>query len=438
VPSTTIVKEAKPTTRLNLTRGMNRESLLALTVGLGLIFAYGLVFYRTHFQGVNYPRNTLLFNPFDRFQDFFIEAGLGVSRNPYFVSNGYEATYFPLSYFLLYILGHISKNIKVCLVVFLSIFTLYFIWYGFRSFRRGNRNSVLSSLIKVFIICLGSYPFMCCLDRANLECLVFIFVSLFVWAYQERRLGVAAFLLAVVTSMKLFPGVFILLFLSDRKYRHALQAVAWTLAMTLMSLVFFQGGVAHNIFGVLRGQEIYRTNYLIDIHGLHFNSSFFGVVRLFILGAFASKGGWIPSDVFWRGVVTTYSLAAVLFLGAFSALIYLRKFKFWEKVCLITLVMLLVPPVSFNYRLIHLFTCLFVFLNDTDEKSGVFPYLVTFLFGLLLIPKDYEFLEFPRILGITNYSLLDIGYSVIANPALMILLGGLILWRHFHSRKMVY
>jgi hypothetical protein len=89
----------------------------------------------------------------------------------------------------------------------------------------------------------------------------------------------------------------------------------------------------------------------------------------------------------------------------------------WRKVALLVLVMLLFPHVSFDYKLLHLFIPLFLFINAEHRSDDDAFYAL--VFALLLVPKAY-FTLFPDIR--TNYST-GVSISVLVNPLLMLLMG---------------
>ena len=76
--------------------------------------------------------------------------------------------------------------------------------------------------------------------------------------------------------------------------------------------------------------------------------------------------------------------------------------------------MLLLPHVSFDYKLILLFVPLILFINSNQRYKSDWFYMS--VYALLLIPKSYYFL--PHFT--TNSGAQDIGIGVILNPFLMI------------------
>jgi hypothetical protein len=96
-----------------------------------------------------------------------------------------------------------------------------------------------------------------------------------------------------------------------------------------------------------------------------------------------------------------------------SLFIVLKEKEFWKRVSLLVFMMLLLPQVTFDYKMIHLYIALMLFLNS--HKQSQHDMLYAILFGLILIPKDYLIIQ-P-----------DISIAVFLNPLLMLMIAGTIL-----------
>jgi hypothetical protein len=77
---------------------------------------------------------------------------------------------------------------------------------------------------------------------------------------------------------------------------------------------------------------------------------------------------------------------------------------------------LLFPHISVDYKLLHLFIPLFLFINF--NKKGKFDLFYIIIFALLLIPKDYYM--FSKIISDSCFS--DISIAVVLNITLLILM----------------
>ena len=125
------------------------------------------------------------------------------------------------------------------------------------------------------------------------------------------------------------------------------------------------------------------------------------VIALFILGE-------------WKLTATTDSSIIYNCLLACSSsvdspsILFMSERVFWRRLCLLTIAMLLLPNVSADYRLVFLLLPLGLFVRE--GKPSRYDLLLCWLFGCLLIPKNYLILDQDRNIG------------MLLNPLLLLLL----------------
>ncbi|MFH1281307.1 MAG: hypothetical protein ABIH91_01120, partial [Candidatus Omnitrophota bacterium] len=86
---------------------------------------------------------------------------------------------------------------------------------------------------------------------------------------------------------------------------------------------------------------------------------------------------------------------------------YKTRMPLWKQVTLLTISLLLLPQISFGYRMILLFIPMFLFINDATTGKNSRYYAI--FFALLLVPKNYCFV-------FANVSIMSI-----INPIIMII-----------------
>ena len=123
-----------------------------------------------------------------------------------------------------------------------------------------------------------------------------------------------------------------------------------------------------------------------------------------------------------------YRLSALALFGLVSIYVLLIERRRWKKVALLAFSMLLIPEISADYKLLHIFLPLFVFLNaPPSEKSDWF---YACMFALLLIPKNYFFVaSLTTDAGPGTYSI-----GAILNPLIMLAMSAVIIVRGLRSR----
>jgi len=74
----------------------------------------------------------------------------------------------------------------------------------------------------------------------------------------------------------------------------------------------------------------------------------------------------------------------------------------------------ILPHVSADYKLIHVFIPLFLFINKTETDNHDLSFIV--IFSLMLISKSYYYFQFEPSLQIVPYV---VNIAVILNPIIM-------------------
>jgi len=343
-----------------------------------------------------YPYNTFLFWPEDRFNDFFNHFYTAKHLNPYYPPNLFTV-YFPFTYFCVYLLTFLPA--KVAFALLFGIFICSFAYYVFRNLPASD---YLGRISGVIILTFLSYPILFTVDRGNLEILVFLFLLLFVNYYQKGDNVKSVIFLSLAIAMKLYPGVFVVLFCADKKYKNIIYTGVLVLALSVFSAAVLEGGVQASLQGLQNNLGLFKEAYMRSVMGLHFNTSLYGAIT--ILG---------KKFTFLSIVIKYYTVLALIAFALISLFIVLKEKEFWKRVSLLVFMMLLLPQVTFDYKMIHLYIALMLFLNS--HKQSQHDMLYAMLFGLILIPKDYLIIQ-P-----------DISVAVFLNPLLMLMIAGTIL-----------
>lgn len=349
----------------------DRKNLIRITVIIG--FACSVIFHYVAgaYMNMGYPYSTFLFDPRDRFHDFLNIYRATTDLNPFADP---VSVYFPFTYMPVYILTFIPPFIAYA--VFAAAFLAFLLAAQHRFI---PAEGTIDRVLTMFSLTVLSYPVLFILDRGNLECLVFIFLWLFIYCYKNRRDTAAALFLSFAIAMKLYPGVFCVLFLADRRWKPLLLTAVSTLVLTIASAALLDGGISASLAGMQNNLLIFKAQYFESVNGLLYNSSLYVPAVLM-----ASKFAFM--DVIPKG----YPLCAIFLFILTAAYVAFREDVFWKRIALLSYMMILLPQISFDYKLIHIFLPLLLFLGS--EPRSKFDVAYSVIFGLLLIPKDYFFL----------------------------------------------
>ena len=401
--------------------------LIANIIFFGLLAAVIYhFFYQDGMLKKPYPANTFLFLQSDRFNDFFNMREWCKNMNPYFDPTYLgNSNYLPIANIFFWIFSLIPK--QASLYLFTGIYSLLIYWFSYLNIPKTetptNRHKY------AFIISFLSYGYLFCFDRANLEPFVVIPIMAFFYFYVKQQHQIAILFLALAAATKIYPAIFVLLYVSDKKYKEVALTAIYTVILIIVPLCFQKGGFNQNLYFILNGFE------------LDLNTSSF-------VGAFDDKGNQMLQGTSLFSVVKLLnikmSLAITNMLGKyfiFVALIALVVIVYvvlvekvlWRKATLLTVLIIILPHISFDYKLIHLLFCVYLFINEpkTSEDSLLNYKTISIIFGLLLIPKSYFY--FSKIVTTTTGQS-DVPMGTLFNPLLMLYLSFLIIkagMKHF-------
>jgi hypothetical protein len=381
-----------------------------ILVGFGLSVAYH--YYRGFYLGQPYPYNTFLFYPPARFSDYFDVIRDSHSLDPY---SGYQSAQYPFLVILGYLFSLISSQSYFFYLVLISgiIFLLSYLFLR-------NKNG-FSNAIPVFTIAFLNYPFLFAMDRGNFESLLFVFLLIFMLFYTNKRYLISAVVLAFAISMKIYPAILLVLFISEKRFRETIICLASTVVITFASLLCFKGGFLKNLYFLIGGSNISSNHIFAQFTSLDNYFVQRGVSLLTFIKLYYIKTNLLPDLVknnfisFYLGLVGILAVAVVLY-------VILMEKEEWKKVALLIFSMLLLPTISADYKLLYVFIPLFLFINKEHQSNLDILYLL--LFGLLLIPKDYYF--FINIHSDAN-GRHDISIAVVINILTMLIMSILIM-----------
>lgn len=127
-----------------------------------------------------------------------------------------------------------------------------------------HRRGIAASTAWLFVLTMAlcSWPYILVIDRANMEILVWIALATAIWAFATGRGFLAATLFGIAAALKLFPFVFLALFLSMRRYRELVFGVAVFLVLSIISLAALGPTVPIAVHGIASGLDYFKIQYM--------------------------------------------------------------------------------------------------------------------------------------------------------------------------------
>ena len=245
---------------------------------------------------------------------------------------------------------------------------------------------------------------------------------MFYGCYATRRHYFGLVALAAAIAMKPFPGVYLVLLLCDRRWKDLLFVGMLAMGINLVCAAALPGGFASNINGWLfQSTQIYQSVMVIDNGGLMFGNSLWGVGKVALVGLYSLLHLAWPMHAALTRLQLPYLIVS---FAAFALLVfYVIRYEkvWWKRVTLLAFAMILLPYVSADYRLLHVFFPLFMFINS--KERGRFAKFYAVMFALLLIPKGYVHLPLVE----------EATIQIILNPLIMVSMSLAIIWEGLHS-----
>jgi|LakMenEpi03Aug12_release.lakeMendotaPanAssembly.Ray.scaffolds.fasta_scaffold384956_2 hypothetical protein len=384
----------------------------------GFLLAVYFFYIRGMFQGKEFPLNTFLPGPVTRFGDFY--GCFDEWKRMQFNGIGYGLSYFPFTYCIVNIFAMIGSP-QTAVFCLLTLFTTFFIYYSYQNLKTSNRVNI-ETFLAILACTFMSYPFLFTFHTANLEIFIFIFLALFLHFFIKEKYLLSVIPLSMAIAMKVFPAVFIVLFLAKKQYKYIFFSGLLVFFLSWLPLYLFKGGLDAGLDIYLSNlhtsQQMYADLMILSNAGNHFGHSLLNSLRMIL-------GEDFPSMTNVLKPYLLFALTIFLFISFF--IIFIER-KLWKQVTLLVACMCLLPYTSTDYKLLSFFIPLYLFINDNSKKNPEpFNFFYIILFSLLLIPKSYGYFQKWPLYTINS----------VLNTLIMIVIILLIITTSFlHSRGM--
>jgi hypothetical protein len=281
-------------------------------------------------------------------------------------------------------------------------------------------------------------PMILCLMTGNFESLLFLFLSLFFFAFAKEKYKLASVFLAIAIAFKLYPAVFLLLFLKNKRYKECIYCVVLVMISTFCALLVLPpGGVIKNVHLWL--DMFTRLNHVMAFaHGFYQTNTLFFIVQIAV-SIYSIIRGRTETQYLAHlnhSVIYYYILAALMFV--FLAIFILKYEKtYWKQVTVLFFCGMLLPTVSIEYKFINLFILIFLYINQppkiAEQQNIIFNKIYLVLFSLLLIPKNYLIFTYYQL---SDKSTVIDGVSPLLNIFIMLFFISLIIYDRIRIIRM--
>ncbi len=261
---------------------------------------------------------------------------------------------------------------------------------------RGLSNQ--SATLFAAIAGLGSYPLYFEFNRANVEIFIWMFAGLGVIAFVKDRPWAAATCFGIAGACKIYPFVYIALLISRKQYKQAAWAIVVGAIFTVFSLWALTGSITVSRLGTAAGLEEFRQVYVLHkrFGEIGLDHSIFGMYKRFAFH--------LPPPEQLAHLLSIY-LAVAAIVACIAYFARAIRMPMINQVIFLTIACIVLPPTSYDYTLLHLYTpfvLMLLLVVDFSVRRAPLPpgtWAVLICFMLLLAPLNEVIVHGERIAG---------------------------------------
>lgn len=328
----------------------------------------------------------------DMFADFFNVLRYISEKNPYFNTvNGFsEKEYLPLAYFILYpfslLNNYANMSLEDCWHSNISVFSCFLyiticLFFLFNSLQCLCKKYGLSS--KIIYALFFSSVVVRSIDRANIFFLAASSLNYFLVFYDsevKKERIFACFALAFAATLKIYPVIFILLYVASKNYKEVSLTIIIGLLLAFLPFLFFR----HGFGNILRLYENVKLANEYDFFG-DFAGALARPVMFLTQNILHMEGGMIFVKI------TRYLILSLSVLSLSLLFIKSETLKTWDKFVILTFSVLYFPNTNKLYTGMYIFPLVILFFATLNERIKIKNWLILVLFVIALCPfQVYE------------------------------------------------
>jgi glycosyl transferase family 87 len=240
-------------------------------------------------------------------------------------------------------------------------------------------------------IAITSYPYLLLLQRGNIEVYVWLAVTFGLWKFYRGDYKWAAVCIGLATAIKIYPFVFIGLFLPQRRYREAILSLFTAAAVSLIALRSMSSDILYAFHWNKIQLQAFGKYYAASPNSLGYDHSFFALVKYALVRWHADIGPAVRPYTWTMAVI-----CVVLYLSR------IWRISPVNQILALSILSVTIAPTSYDYTLLSLYgslaiLCVIAVESPAVSQSRLLPFL--FLFALVLTPESYIVFNGVRLGG---------------------------------------
>jgi hypothetical protein len=358
------------------------------------------------------------------FGDYLLPRWQSELSSPWYISDisqGPINNYLPFTMGLFWIFSQLPYWPSFMLYIAIPLLAiLVIVWKSLEVNRHYDR-------LKVIIVALVmTSPFVSMLDRGNVQIWLVAAMAISVFLFLRDHQTLGAVFLGVAIALKGYPIFLIALWVRARRWRDVSVAVATSALLTLVPLVFYEGGITRNLNRILRNVRLNEDIY--SSASLAFNNSLRGTLQTLESVQYLGIG-----DI--SGTLDKhFEIVIAALLLCFVLIFLIGELDHLTTVILSCSIMSMIVDYVAPYALGVFFLVLLVLSKATLDEGFWRTKLLWLLLAIHMMPKSLP-LRFwttePSSSGVTYASLL----GGLTSTALFVLVGTSALKARFSPRS---
>lgn len=364
-------------------------------------------------------QNLLYADKKDTFMDFYNVMILG--KNPYTQGHIYP----PLIHVILSALGHFipyefrdqgafavrGSQLGMMVLLIWMFVQIYLFAVLFRMLYKScarDKECVWEREL-LLVLLLLSLPFLWCFERGNSIFLALVcLIPYILWYHSENKwLRLLAYIgLAASASIKIYPAIFGLLLVREKRWKQTFRLLAAGILVFLFPFLLLERENRNPLSLI---QNLLHATTVFSQTGTGYRHDLSTTFR--VLGELSGN------DFTFAGKIITLLLGVVGLWLFFTR----RKMSKWKVYGILALLMILVTGLNYTYSLIFMVVPLVFFLQDENEKSkgmqAIYAVLFLMIFMPVVLPNNQDILG-----NFTDPTKPLIWSTVIANVGLQLML----------------
>lgn len=272
-------------------------------------------------------------------------------------------------------------------VFFSQLFFIALVLFCLYMFRNKSKLYTIAMIISV----LFASPIIYQWERANILGLALILLMFYIVEMDSENKVIremAYICLALSASLKIYPAVFGILLLLEKRWKDAVKTAIYGVIAFFLPFFFFDG---------INSIKCFITNLTGGAQTTNYNNTGVGfridlATNISLIKWLLGKNGSIPTR--WQ------TLILVLLCAVLAAGIFLLKDK-WKKLLCITVIMIIIPAFGFEYSACFYVIPFAYFMQES--RKGVMDYFYSFAFFMILAPVTFRNVFFTDVWPIWSF-----------------------------------